>query len=311
MHRVTEYCSIAMLAIIAGTGVGEEMPYGKGLTEANKEQLVLDDMEDVSDWYNGSPEETRLAASDKHVKEGSKSLLFANRVDHTKGEKNYPIGWPRTGKNLGKLKLTDFSQYDSFECWIYTETSRASLPGQPLGVGFYHSGSKRSTAFRLDDVAKDRWVKVVVPITRLTAPADVQRVQFNISESNYKHGDRVDFYIDEMVLVRYVEPAVAQIEVDRKILYSSDREITASYRLAGYKGMDDVKVEFSIGPVGQEPVAKSVGKAVRFGELPLRITKKLDPGKYTARLDLRDAAGRLVDRRKTAFRVVRGPFSGK
>ena len=308
MNRRARYFGIVLAATVSGIAMADETPYGKGMTEANRERLVLDDMEDVSDWYNGSPDETTISASGKHAREGEKSLSFANVVDHTKGEKNYPIGWPRTGKNLDKLKLTDFSPYDSFECWIYTETSRESLPGQPLGVGFYHSGSKRSTSIRLDDVAKDRWVKVAVPITRLDAPADVQRVQFNIAESNYKHGDRVDFYIGRMVLVRYVEPAVAQLAVDRKVLYSSDREITALYRLAGYKGMDDVKVEFSIGPAGGEPVAKSTAKAIRSGELPLAIAKTLDAGKYTARLDLRDADGRLIDRAKTEFRVIRGPF---
>ena len=29
----------------------EEKPYGRGLTEANKERLLIDDMEEVSDWY--------------------------------------------------------------------------------------------------------------------------------------------------------------------------------------------------------------------------------------------------------------------
>ncbi len=308
MNRLARCVSVLAVAVVSDALVAGETPYGRGMTEANRERLVLDDMEDVSDWYNGSPDETTISASEKHVKEGKESLLFANLVDHTKGEKNYPVGWPRTGKNLDKLKLTDFSPYDSFECWIYTETSRESLPGQPLGVGFYHSGAKRSTSIRLDEIAKDRWVKVVVPITKLDAPADVQRVQFNISEANYKHGDRVEFYIDGMALVRYVEPAVAQLAVDRKVLYSSDREITAVYRLAGYKGMDSVKVEFSIGPSGKEPVAKSDGKAVRAGELPLAISKTLDAGTYTARLDLRDADGRLIDRQTTEFRVIRGPF---
>ena len=308
MNRRARYLGIVLAAAVSGIAMAGETPYGKGITEANQERFVLDDMQDVSDWYNGSPDETTISPSGKHSKEGGKSLLFANLVDHTKGEKNYPIGWPRTGKNLDKLKLTDFSPYDWFECWIYTETGRESLPGQPLGVGFYHSGSKRSTSIRIDDLAKDRWVKVAVPITRLDAPADVQRVQFNIAESNYKHGDRVDFYIGRMVLVRYVEPAVLQLAVDRKVLYSSDREITALYRLAGYKGMDNVKVEFSIGPAGEKPVAMSRGKSVRAGELPLAIKKTLDAGTYTARLDLRDAEGRLIDRRTTEFRVIGGPF---
>jgi len=34
------------------------MELGKGMTEANKERLVLDDMRDVSGWVNGSPVES-------------------------------------------------------------------------------------------------------------------------------------------------------------------------------------------------------------------------------------------------------------
>ena len=44
---------------------GDEAPYGKGMTEANKERLVLDDMEDISAWANGSPEETKLSRGDR------------------------------------------------------------------------------------------------------------------------------------------------------------------------------------------------------------------------------------------------------
>ena len=120
----------ALFAALAGHTGAEETPCGKGMTEANKERLVLDDMEDVSGWYNGSPVETTLSASSEHVKQGKLALKFANVVDHTKGEENYPIGWPRTGKDLVKAKLTDWSAYDFFECWIYAQTSRGSLPGE-------------------------------------------------------------------------------------------------------------------------------------------------------------------------------------
>ena len=281
---------------------------GKGLSEANKERLVLDDMEDVSDWLNGSPEETTLSASDKHVKQGKRALRFANVVDHTKGEKNYPIGWPRTGKNLAKGKLTDWSAYDFFECWIYVETSRESLPGDPLGVGFYHSGPKRSSSWPLKEVKKDQWVKVVIPINKLADAADVQRVQFNISEANYKHGDRVDFYIDDMVLTRFVDPAVVELALDRRILYCGDQELLASYRLSGHKGMEEVKVELAIGQGSGEPLAKTAAKAARQGEVVLPLAARLRPGVYWARLGLRDAQGKLIDRKQAELRVIEGPF---
>lgn len=287
----------------------QETPCGKGMTEANQEYLVLDDMEDVSDWFNGSPDETKLSASDKHVKEGKSALLFANVVDHTKGEKNYPIGWPRTGKYLNKVKMTDWSAYDSFECWIYVETSRDALPSVPIGLGFRHTGHKQGSSFSLKEVVKDGWTKISIPLTKLTDPKDVQSIQFHIAEANYKHGDRVDFYIDQMRLVRYAEPAISQLAVDRKILYSGDRNLAALCRLVGYKGIADVTVEFE---VGRESTAAAKAAAQAQAncplELPLNLTRDLSPGPYWARLSLRDKAGRLLDRKQVEFRVIPGPF---
>ena len=126
-----------------------------------------------------------------------------------------------TTKNLTKLKLTDWSDYDFFQCWIYVDTSRESLPGSPLSMGFTHPGHKVTTNLTLKEVKKDQWVKIVVPIAKLLDPKEVLAVRFNIAESNYRHGDRVDFYISDMVLTRYVDPTVAELDTQRKALYPS------------------------------------------------------------------------------------------
>jgi len=299
----------AILLTRGSAGVlAQEVPYGKGMTDANKERLVIDDMEDVADWYCGSPVESKVSTSDQHVEQGKLAMKFANVVDHTKGEKNYPIGWPRTGKDLVKAKLTDWSAYDFFECRIYVDTNRESLPGTPLGIGFYHSGHRRTSSFTLKEIRKDAWVKIVIPTAKLIDARDVRRVQFHISESNYKHGDRVDFYVDDMVLTRFVDPTVAELGVDRKILYANDRRIIAIYKLMGHKNLDDVTVEFAIGQGTGEPAATTTGKPNPQGELPLKINKRLAPGIYWARLGLRDAQGKLIDRKQTEFRVIDGPF---
>jgi hypothetical protein len=309
MNRIALGGLLLVLASCGGRGLmAEESPYGKGLTEANEQRLVLDDMEDVSGWYNGSPEETTISTSDRHVAEGRFALKFANVVDHTKGEKNYPIGWPRTGKELGKAGLSDWSDYDFFECNVYVETSRAALPGSPLGIGFYHSGPQRSSSFPLGMVRKDAWTKIVIPIAQLESAADVQRVQLSISESEYKHGDRVDFFVDDMALTRLVEPAVARFQVDRKLLYANDRRIRATYTMMGRKDLEKVSVELAIGLQGEDAAAKVAGKAVRDGELTLPLRRPLTPGSYWARLGLRDRAGRLIDRSEVLFRVIEGPF---
>ncbi|MCL4193511.1 MAG: hypothetical protein KJZ87_17375 [Thermoguttaceae bacterium] len=298
---------VPILALAIAAPGADEQPYGKGMTDANKERLVIEDGEDAADWYNGSPDETKLSADDRHAKAGSRAVLFANVVDHTKGETNYPIGWPRVGKDLGKLQFTDWSAYDFFECWIYCDTSRERLPASPLGVGFYHSGPKRSTNFRLPEVTKGQWVPVQIPVAKIERPDDVQRVQFNISEADYKHGDRVDFFIDDVVLTRFVDPAINEFAPERRLVYSSERQLRAAYSLVGYKGLEAVVVELAIlGPDGTV-LARATGSPSRQGEIIARIERPLAPGVCLARLSLRDGEGRLVDRRDAEFRVIAGP----
>jgi hypothetical protein len=263
-------------------------------------------MEDISDWSNGSPEETKLSRGDR-ARGGKHSLVFANVVDFTKGERNYPIGWPRTSRSFVKAKLTDWSGYDFFECWICVDTSRASLPASPLGVGFSHPGRRQRTSIPLAELQKDQWVHVIVPTGKLQDSKHVEGVQFNISEAAYKHGDRVDFLISGMVLTRFVDPAVNQLELQRQVVYARQPWIVALYSLVGSKGMDALQAELAVGQ-GGATVAKTETKALRQGEIELRPGQRLKPGLYWAQLGLRDAAGKLVDRKRCEFRVVAGPF---
>jgi hypothetical protein len=296
------------LATLPFTVRAEEQPCGKGMTEANLERLVLDSMEDVSRWANGSPLETRLSRSER-ARGGKYALLFANRIDYTQGEKNYPIGWPRTNCSLLKARLlTDWSAYDRFECWIHVDTSRDALPKKPLGISFAHPGHRRSTHVELDQVQKGQWVQVVIPISRLDDRQHVESIQFHISESNYQHGDRVDFYISGMALARFVEPAVNEFELQRQVVYDRPGCLVAGYSLVGTRGMDRLRVELSIGQ-GEHVAAKATAaQAARRGEVELPVSARLAPGPYWAQLDVRDAAGRLVDRRRAQFQVIPGPF---
>ena len=296
---------LVALSFIAGNVSAQP---GTPPTEPNKERLVLDDMEDVSDWYNGSPVETKISASDAHAKQGRFALKFGNVVDHTQGETNYPIGWPRAGKDMGKTGTTDWSGYDFFECWIYVETNRESLPGTPLSVGFYHSGHRRSSSFPLTQVKKNAWERIVLPVSKLMEPADVKRVQFNISESNYSHGDRVDFFIDDMVLTRFVHPIVAELTLDRNVLFANDKHVIATYRLMGYRGDGDTAIELTIGQGGDALAGKARAKADPQGEVQLTLSDRLHPGTYWAELTVRDRHDKAVDRKRAKFRVIDGPF---
>ncbi|MHB8898595.1 MAG: hypothetical protein ACYC6Y_07595 [Thermoguttaceae bacterium] len=306
--RLAPLLLVAAVAAVAARAADD-------LSDVPMERLVIDDMEDVADWSNGSPDETRLAASDVHVKEGKFSLEFANVVDHTKGEKNYPIGWPRTGKELKSAGLTDWTGYEYFECWIYVTTSRESLPREPLGVGFYHSGPKRSTSFPLAEIRKDAWTRIRIPISKIDPAADVQRVQFNISESNYSHGDRVQFSVDDVVLTRFAHPVIGFLAAQRRLVYTGDRRVTAEFELLGNRSGKPVDVVLEVGR-GNETVATARAPAADLAgeitaELPVGdrpADRPLAPGPAWMKLTLQDASGKALHARQAIFRVIEGPF---
>ena len=280
MKHILGPCGLLVLWFVAAETLGAETPIGRGMTEANKERLVLDDMEDISAWSTATPVETTLSRSDAHVKQGRFSLKFANLVDYSRGDKDYPIGWPQVNKDLAKAKLTDWSGYDFLECWIYTETSRAALPNVQIELGLHHSRLHRSSRVELKELRKDAWVKIVVPISKLLDPADVTLIQFSISEAKYRDGDRVDFFIDDVVLTRFVDPAIAELAVERKVLYADDKHAMAMYKLVGRAAMDEATVEVAIGRGDGPPMAQSTLKATRQGEIVLPLPGPMIPGIY-------------------------------
>ena len=111
-----------------------------------------------------------------------------------------------------------------------------------------------------------------------------------------------------MTLTRFADPAVAEVGLERKVLYSHDRALRARYKLVGYKGLETTAVELSIGRAGSEPAAGVRGAAARTGEVALPLDGRLPAGTYQATLGLRDAQGGLIDRKTAKFRVIPGPF---
>ena len=299
------------LLLFVGTAACLAVPLSAAeAPDAPMERLVLDDMEDVGDWYNDSPDETALTASEVHVKQGKTALLFANVVDHTKGEKNYPIGWPRSGKDLRKSGPTDWSGYDYFECWIYATTSREALPKTPVSVGFYHSGPKRSTSFPLAEVRKDQWVKIQIPIAKIEPSNDIRRIQFNISESNYTHGDHVDFYIDDVVLTRFAHPVIGSMHARRRLIYTSDRHLSAEFELLGSRSATDVTVVLEVGQ-GENIIASasaSPGDLAGEIEVDLAARQSFAAGEAWMKVRLQDGSGKVLHEKEATFRVIEGPF---
>jgi len=199
--------------------------------EGPVERLILDDGQDT-DAAAWSPAEAVLTVDKKHVKHGDTALRLHIDVNWETGEKNYPVGWPRMYRNWPE-KQQDWRNYDYLDFSIFTESSRTKLPTNPLG--FILKGEKgRSVLTReLSELRPGEWTDYRIPLANMPDLATMTGGGFYISESNYKHGDVLDFWIDNISLVRVAEPTAAGTTLPEKAIVGDAAYVPLDLSLMG------------------------------------------------------------------------------
>jgi hypothetical protein len=195
------------------------------------EKLVLFGPDSAKTW---SVAESSLEPSTVHVKTGRAALHWCVKVDYFAGEKNYPIGWPRFGHNISD-SMRDWSAWDYLHAWVYTTTSRAALPKEPVGLGIQAPDKATALHTRLTELKPGAWVEVKIPVSRLAQAADVRNLQFHISESDYKHGDQLDLWVDDLALLRYAEPTLLEFAAENAVMFAGARTVPVKLQLAGVR----------------------------------------------------------------------------
>ncbi|MBI2302838.1 MAG: hypothetical protein HYU66_28360 [Armatimonadetes bacterium] len=263
------------------------------------EPTVLPEFVDAQAWYTA---ECTVSFDPQHKTErGDGAIHLHIPIDHTTGEPAYPIGWPRAG--LAPKTHFDWSRYDLFSFMLYTETSRDKLPATTLGLIL--SMPDRSNEYHLDLPArKGEWVKVTVPIEDLGNPKDIARVQWFISESNYKHLDTVDFYLADLTLGRYTRPTFLTFEPLERLVAGDAKYLPVTVHLAGVKEGESVAATVLVRQAGK--IVAEVPTSMQRGKhrVVLPLPGKLPAG--PAELAVRFAGG--ADAAKAPIVVVRGPF---
>lgn len=212
------------------------------------ERRILSDGNSAKSW--SVAEGTMESASDT-VKTAGPSLHWHVTVDHFAGEPNYPIGWPRVAWTL-KGEGCDWSGWDYLHCWIHVQTSRKTLPRVPAVLSIRQGASKSSPYMQvLSDLKKDEWLEVRVPISKLAEPSEVRALQFNIAEDQYHHQDTLDFHIDDLVLLRYAEPTLADFAAVSGVMFSDAKFVRASFTLSGVKPEESRRVSLQWKRAGQ------------------------------------------------------------
>lgn len=245
---------------------------------APMEKQVLFAPESAKKW---SQAECSLEPSTARQRAGMPTLHWHITVDYTTGEPKYPIGWPRITYAVPAGPQRDWSGWDFLHFWVYTDTSRETLPRDPVGLSL-SMPDKSSTLHRpLAELKKGAWIEITVPIATLIRPGDVRVFQFHISESNYRHQDTLDFYIDDLALLRYAKPTLLDFAAERAVMFVDAKSIPATFRLVGIQAGQSTEVACELRQQGRVAARTSL-KASRGPQHALFDVShaRLQPGDY-------------------------------
>ena len=143
------------------------------------EERILFGPESARQW---SAAESTLEASTDRIRMQRPTLRWHITVNHLAGEARYPIGWPRvSGAPCGEAATRDWSGWDFLQLWVYTDTTRAGLPQEPVGLALHTPDKEGAYNRPLAGLKKGEWVRVLVPLTEVPRHHDVRLMQLHVS----------------------------------------------------------------------------------------------------------------------------------
>lgn len=256
-----------LLALIAGSAVlAALMPLSAQPAEPPMDERVLADGEVDSTW---SASEATMEPDDTHARAG-RAMRFHIDVNHETGEVNYPIGWPRTYLAFPEGDR-DISGWDFLDFWVYAESSREALPGTPLGLTI--RCPDRNSAFNatLGAVRLGEWVHFRFPVSSLPDPTNCAAIQFFISESNYQHGDVIDFWLDDLRLLRYAEPTIIALQPLNQVVYRDQPLLRIAVDLTGLDAGATARVEVGLRRDGEQMTVAAAELGAGLATIPLPL----------------------------------------
>ena len=266
------------------------------------EKLVLFNGDTAKTW--SAAEATMLPSTDR-VKTAGPSLHWHITVDYYAGEAKYPIGWPRVSHAVTGA-AGDWSAWDFLHMWVYTGTSREALPPVPATLIISQGADKSLNHLRtLSELKKGEWVEITIPISKLSQPNDVRLMQFSIAEDKYHHQDRLDFYIDDLALLRYAAPTVMGFTAVNAVMFDDVRQIPVSFRLTGISQFEHKHVTWELRRQGRVKAGGTVECGRGGQRVALDVSKaSLQAGDYELRASVEGSTASAAAR----VRVVASPW---
>jgi hypothetical protein len=249
---------LLMVGLMATVGVHADEP--------PMEKLVLADGEVQGAWQTA---EATMQPDATHGRDGP-ALRFHVDVNHETGQPDYPIGWPRTYLSLPE-EVRDWRKWDFVEFWLYADSSRERLPPAPLG--FIVRSPDRSNSYHrpVDQAQQGQWVHVRIPTSDMPDPSRCTAVQFFVAESDYHHGDVLDFWIDDLALLRYAQPTILGMQPLGQVQYTDTGVVRVEVEMTGLE---------------QEQTARLLLRLVRDDETSWQGSATVGPGMQTVPLEI-------------------------
>ncbi len=274
----------------------------KTVFEGKKEILRLDGWAQAGRWTTA---ECQVTQSKDLLADGRPTIRMHIPVDFYAGEKKYPVGWPRAWITLHSSWERDWTRFERFEFKVYTKFSRAKLPRTPVTLILYCPNKTRMWTRTLTELKINQWTAFSLPVSRLKYADNVHALKFSISESNYRHGDRIDFYIGGFRLSRSSECVLSAMRMETPAIFDDAGRLGVRVLVEGVpKGLSRA-VPFTI---------RRGGELIRLENLPVR------GGEYTLWMDIRELKlkpgdyelvafeGDKARERRAAFRVAASPW---
>ena len=295
MHRLKSLLQISSL-LVASAFAQTSSPDGV------MEKIALVSPTDLKTW---SAAECTATPSGERARIGPSSWHWHVDVDHLAGEPKYPIGWPRISHTITDGPLRDWSGWEFLHMWIFVATSREALPGEPAGLGLLTPDRASGYNRPLRELKKDQWIELNIPVAQIPRHGDVRQIQFHVAEANYRHGDRLDFFINDLALTRYAEPVLFDLVAENAVVFSDTMRLPVRFQMLGLKPGAHASVGCELRRDGQTAARVSVDATAGAQRVVLDLGgKKLAPGNYELRASMADG-GRVAS---TNLRVVESPW---
>ena len=194
---------------------------------APPQRRLIDGFEDLAGWKTGGQKEVSFQVSDKHVKQGMHSLWMHVEIDHHQAEEvkkaKYPMGWPsikKTYETPVDLSGSDFIEFD-----VFFESKSGMDPDFALNVTISNSEEKVLYRTVMTDIRHGKWAHEKLCIRDIACADNVGSISFWLSESVYKHGAVIDFYIDHLRATQAVDYETPPVAPVRRPLARSDAAV--------------------------------------------------------------------------------------